>query len=318
MGKFLLKRLASMVVTLWLLATIVFLLAAKGLPGDIGRKVLGPTANAGDVAAFNTRIGTDKPLFVQYLRSLKNLVTLDFGESFQFGSPVLDLLVPALGRSAKLAILAFVITIPISIAAGIFAARRQDKLADRVVVNAGLASSSVPEFVTASVLLAVFAVQWQVGSVYARVPDGTSFFGQLEFLLLPAMAMVVSYFGYIARMTRAGVITALHADYTRTATLKGLGGGQVMRRHVLRNAMAPTITVISVQIGYLFGGIIGVEKVFNYPGLGTMMLNAVGKKDIPVLQTAVLMVGIIYMVSTLLADLLIAMLNPRVRLERAT
>ena len=108
------------------------------------------------------------------------------------------------------------------------------------------------------------------------------------------------------------------ADYTRTATLKGLGGGQVMRRHVLRNAMAPTITVISVQIGYLFGGIIGVEKVFNYPGLGTMMLNAVGKKDIPVLQTAVLMVGIIYMVSTLLADLLIAMLNPRVRLERAT
>jgi peptide/nickel transport system permease protein len=112
------------------------------------------------------------------------------------------------------------------------------------------------------------------------------------------------------------VITALHADYTRTATMKGLTPGEVMRRHVLRNALAPTITVISVQIGYLFGGIIGVEKVFNYAGLGTMMLNAVGKKDIPVLQTAVLMVGIIYMVSTLLADLAIAALNPRVRLER--
>ena len=306
-----------MLITLWLLATIVFLLV-NVLPGDVGRKVLGPTANPADVAAFNERLGTDQPLLTQYWRSMRQLITFDFGESFQTGGPVLDLLLPALGRSAKLALLAFVITIPISIAAGIFAARRQDKLADRVVVNVGLASSSLPEFVTASVLLALFAVKWQFGSVYANVPEGTSFFGQLEYLLLPAMAMVVSYFGYITRMTRAGVITALHADYTRTATMKGLKPGEVMRRHVLRNAMAATITVISVQIGYLFGGIIGVEKVFNYAGLGTMMLNAVGKKDIPVLQTAVLMVGIIYMVSTLLADLLIAALNPRVRLERGS
>lgn len=306
-----------MLVTLWLLATIVFLLV-NVLPGDVGRKVLGPTANADDVAAFNARLGTDEPLLTQYWNSLKQLVTLDFGESFQTGGPVLDLLIPALGRSAKLAVLAFVITIPISIAAGIFAARRKDQLADRVVVNVGLASSSVPEFVTASVLLAVFAVNFELGSVYANVPEGTSFIGQLEYLLLPAMALVLAYFGYIARMTRSGVITALQADYTRTATMKGLKPGQVMRRHVLRNAMAVTISVISVQIGYLFGGIIGVEKVFNYAGLGTMMLNAVAKKDIPVLQTAVLMVGIIYMVSTLLADLLIAALNPRVRLERDT
>jgi peptide/nickel transport system permease protein len=306
-----------MLITLWLLATIVFLLV-NVLPGDVGRKVLGPTANPADVAAFNERLGTDQPLLTQYWRSMRQLITFDFGDSFQTGGPVLDLLLPALGRSAKLALLAFVITIPISIAAGIYAARRQDKLADRVVVNVGLASSSLPEFVTASVLLALFAVKWQFGSVYANVPEGTSFFGQLEYLLLPAMAMVVSYFGYITRMTRAGVITALHADYTRTATMKGLKPGEVMRRHVLRNAMAATITVISVQIGYLFGGIIGVEKVFNYAGLGTMMLNAVGKKDIPVLQTAVLMVGIIYMVSTLLADLLIAALNPRVRLERGS
>ncbi len=306
-----------MVVTLWMIATIVFMIV-NVLPGDVGRKVLGPTANKIDVAAMNARLGTDKPLLEQYVRSLKNLATFDFGDSFQSGGPVMDLLWPALGRSAKLAILAFIITIPISIAAGIFAARRQDKLADRVVVNAGLASSSLPEFVTASVLLAVFAVNFKIGNVYANVPDGTSFFGQLDYLLLPAMAMVVSYFGYIARMTRAGVISSLHADYTRTATLKGLSSGQVMRRHVIRNAMAPTITVISVQIGYLFGGIIGVERVFNYAGLGTMMLNAVGKKDIPVLQTAVLMVGIIYMISTLLADLLIAAINPRVRLERGT
>ena len=124
-----------------------------------------------------------------------------------------------------------------------------------------------------------------------------------------------AYFGYIARMSRAGVINGLQSDYARTATMKGLSKGQVMRRHILRNVLAPTITVISVQIGYLFGGIIGVERVFNYKGLGSTMLNAVIHQDIPVLQGAVLIVGVVYMVSTLVADLLIAVLNPRVRLE---
>jgi peptide/nickel transport system permease protein len=314
MRRFILQRLLSILVTLWLLATIVFLLV-NVLPGDVGRQILGPFAPQVEVDRFNERLGTDRPLLTQYVDSIGNVFTLDFGDSYQSGQPVMDLILPALGRSGKLALLAFVITIPISIAAGVYAARRQDKFADRVVVNAGLASSSIPEFVTAALLLAVFAVHWKLGKAFANPPEGTSLIGQLEYLLLPALAMVFAYFGYIARMTRAGVISALQADYTRTATMKGLSNGQVMRRHVLRNALAPTITVISVQIGYLFGGIIGVEKVFNYAGLGSTMLNAVGSKDIPVLQGAVLLVGIIYMLSTLLADLLIAALNPRVRLE---
>jgi len=312
--RFLLKRLASAVATLWLLATIVFLLV-NVLPGDVGRKILGPTAPKEDVADYNRRLGTDQPLIVQYLKSVKRVFTLDFGQSYQSGADVTELVRSALFRSGKLALLAFVITIPISIAAGIFAARRKDRLADRIVVNLGLATSSLPEFVTAAVLLTVFAVHWKLGHVYANPPPGTSVIGQLPYLLLPALAMVIAYFGYIARMTRAGVINSLQSDYARTATMKGLTNGQVMRRHLLRNALAPTITVISVQIGYLFGGIIGVERVFNYAGLGSTMLNAVEAKDIPVLQGAVLIVGVIYMLSTLLADLLIAFLNPRVRLE---
>jgi len=256
-----------------------------------------------------------RPLLAQYFTSIRRVFTLDFGTSYQFGTGVKSIIFPALLRSGKLALLAFIITIPISIAAGIYAARRQDKLSDRVIVNAGLASSSIPEFVTAAVLMSVFAVNLDFGKVYANPPAGTSLFGQLEYLILPALAMVVAYFGYIARMTRAGVIGALASDYARTATMKGMSKSQVMRRHVLRNALAPTITVISVQIGYLIGGIIGVEKVFNYAGLGSTMLTAVGSKDIPVLQGAVLLVGLVYMTSTLLADLLIAYLNPRVRLE---
>ena len=316
MGRYLLRRLASAVVTLWLLATIVFLIV-NVIPGDVGRRVLGPFALKEDVARFNHQIGTDRPLINQYFTSIRRLFTLDFGDSYQTQGAVSKIIFPALFRSGKLALLAFVITIPISIAAGIFAARRQDKVADRVVVNTGLATSSIPEFVTAAVLMSIFCVHWKLGHVFANPPVGTSVFGQLPYLITPALAMVIAYFGYIARMSRAGVIQGLQSDYARTASMKGLSSGQVMRRHILRNALAPTITVISVQVGYLFGGIIGVEKVFNYAGLGSTMLSAVVSKDVPVLQGAVLLVGIVYMVSTLLADVLIAFLNPRVRLEKS-
>jgi peptide/nickel transport system permease protein len=314
MRRFLLKRLVSAIVTLWLLATIVFLIV-NVLPGDVGRKILGPFATQESVAAYNERLGTNRPLIVQYLDSMRRVFTFNFGDAYSTSSPVNDIIFPALGRSAKLALLAFVITIPLSIMAGIIAARRQDKLTDRAIVNAGLATSSIPEFVSAAVLMSIFCVHWKIGEVYANPPDGTPLLGQLRYLLMPALAMAIAYFGYLARMTRAGVIAAQSSDYARTATMKGLPQSTVMRRHILRNALAPTITVISVQIGYLMGGIIGVEKVFNYNGLGTVMLNAQKAKDIPLLQGAVLLVGIIYMLSTLIADLVIAYLNPRVRLE---
>jgi peptide/nickel transport system permease protein len=316
MGRYLLRRLGSAVITLWLLSTIVFF-TVNVLPGDVGRKVLGPFALKEDVARLNHVLGTDRPLLSQYVTSLRRLFTLDFGHSYQTGQLVTKMLFPSLQRSGKLALLAFIITIPLSIAAGIFTARRQDKVSDRVVVTAGIATSSIPEFVTAAVLMSLFAVTWKLGPVFADPPAGAGIFTQIHYLLLPALAMVVAYFGYIMRMSRAGVIHGLQSDYARTATMKGLSKGQVMRKHILRNALAPTITVISVQIGYLFGGIIGVERVFNYHGVGSLMLTAVTARDVPVLQAAVLVVGLIYMVSTLLADLLIAFLNPRVRLERS-
>jgi peptide/nickel transport system permease protein len=314
MSRYILRRLGSALVTLWLLTSIVFLIV-NILPGNVARQILGPFATKENVDAFNARLGTDKSLITQYLTSMRRVFTLSFGDSYATGSSVNKIIFPALFRSGKLALLAFVITIPVSIIAGIVAARRQDKLTDRVIVNFGLATSSVPEFVSAAVLMTVFCVHWKIGKVYATPPDGTSVLGQFQYLLMPALAMAIAYFGYLARMTRAGVISAQHSDYARTATMKGLSKGQVMRRHILRNALAPTLTVISVQIGYLFGGIIGVERVFNYAGLGSAMLFAAGKKDVPVLQGAVLLVGIIYMMSTLIVDVVIAYLNPRVRLE---
>ena len=178
----------------------------------------------------------------------------------------------------------------------------------------GLASSSIPEFVTGSILAIVVGVKLGWLPVLARVPEGAGPLTELKYLLLPALSMAIVYFGYIARMTRAGTIAALGADYTRTAVMKGLPSGYIMRHHVLRNALVPTVAVIGVQIGYLFGGLIGVEKIFNYAGLGQLLLTAVKAKDIPVLQAGVIVIGIVYMFATLAADLLIAWMNPRARL----
>jgi peptide/nickel transport system permease protein len=314
MIRWLLRRLVLSLITLWLLATIVFVIA-NVLPNDVGRTILGPFAPQESVDALNAKLGTDDPLPEQYVRALRNLVTFDFGNSFQSGRPVIPLIVAAIGRSGLLAAYALLLTIPIAIATGLFAGRRRDRPADRAIVLAGLTLSSIPEFVIGTFLVVVVGVQLRLLPVLATPPPNASIVDLARFLAMPALAMAIVYFGYIARMTRAGTIEVLESDYIRTATMKGLTTGQTMRRHVLRNALVPTVAVIGVQIGYLFGGIIGVEKIFNYNGMGQLMLFAAQRKDIPVLTAGVIVIGIVYMAATLAADLIIAWMNPRARAE---
>ncbi|MBA2718448.1 MAG: ABC transporter permease [Chloroflexi bacterium] len=314
MVRYLLRRLLLGLITLWLLATIVFAIT-NILPTDVGRTILGPFAPPETVAALNEKLGTNRPLPVRYVESMIGLVTLNFGDSFVSGSPVLPQVLGAVGRSAKLAGLALLITIPLSIAAGLYAARRRDRLADRAIVLAGVTLSSIPEFVTGTILVVVVGVQLDLLPVLATAPEKADLVTQIRYLLLPAVAMAIVYFGYIARMTRAGAIEVLQSDYIRTATMKGLTTSQTMRRHVLRNALVPTVAVIAVQIGYLFGGIIAVEKIFNYNGMGATMLYAAQRKDLPMLTAGVIVIGLVYMLATLAADLIIAWMNPRIRLE---
>jgi peptide/nickel transport system permease protein len=314
MTRYLSRRLLLSIVTLWLLVTIVFVITNM-LPSDVGRTILGPFAPQESVDALNQRLGTDRPLIVQYLDQLRKIVTLNFGASFVTGQDVLPQLLGAVGRSAKLAGLALVITIPISIVAGLFAARRRDRRVDRAIVLAGVTSSSIPEFITGTILVVVVGVQLKLLPVLATPPPNADILTQVRYLLMPATAMAIVYFGYIARMTRSGTIDVLQSDYIRTATMKGLTTSQTMRRHVLRNALIPTVAVIAVQIGYLFGGIIAVEKIFNYNGMGLTMLNAAQQKDLPMLTAGVIIIGVVYMLATLGADLITAWMNPRIRLE---
>jgi peptide/nickel transport system permease protein len=314
MARFILRRLLLSLVTLWLLATIVFVIS-NVLPSDVGRTILGPFAPQESVDAVNERLGTNRPILVRYVDSLRQIVTLDFGDSYVTQQPVMPQLAGAIGRSAKLAGLALLITIPISIIAGLYAARRRDRKIDRAIVLLGVTSSSIPEFVTGTILVVVVGVALRWLPVLATPPDNADIPTQIRYLLMPAVAMAIVYFGYIARMTRAGTIEVLQSDYIRTATMKGLTTRATMLHHVLRNALVPTVAVIAVQIGYLFGGIIAVEKIFNYNGMGSTMLFAAQHKDLPMLTAGVIIIGIVYMVATLAADLIMAWMNPRIRLD---
>ncbi|HWM22098.1 MAG TPA: ABC transporter permease [Ilumatobacteraceae bacterium] len=313
MTRYVLRRLALSIITLFLIILIVFLIN-NVFPSDIGRRLAGPFAPQVQVDEINEKLGTNDPLINQFGRLVKGVATFDYGDSYAQNRPVSDVIGQAFWRSMKLLVYALVLTIPLSVMAGIFAARRHGTVPDRAVVTLGVASSSIPEFVSSVILQAVIGVKLGWFHVVAKAPDGASILTQLSYLTLPALALVIVYFGYIARMTRAGVIAALDADYTRTATMKGLSTTQVLRRHVLRNGLQPTVSVVGVQIGYVMGSLVAIEKIFNYPGLGLTIFNA-ASKDPPVLVAGVLVVATVYMLATLASDLVLAWMNPRARLE---
>jgi peptide/nickel transport system permease protein len=171
--------------------------------------------------------------------------------------------------------------------------------------------------VTGIILILVFALWLDVLPVSASAPSGSGPLTEIKYLILPALTLVLVLFGYIARITRAGTIEALDADYTRTALLKGLPRRTVIRRHVLRNSLLPTIAVVATQTGFMIGGLVVIETLFNYPGMGRLIFNAAKQKDFPLLESAVLIVGIVYLVANLVADLAYSLLNPRIRYATA-
>ncbi|HEX6221105.1 MAG TPA: ABC transporter permease [Acidimicrobiia bacterium] len=314
MSRFVLRRIGLALITLLLLSVLVFI-GTQVLPGDVGRRVLGPFATQEAVDALNARLGTDRPLLVQYWDWITRAVTGDLGFSISFSRPVSELLGRALVNSLKLAALAFVLVVPLSLLGGIIAALKRGTFVDRLITVGGLSATVIPEFVSGIVLIIVFAVflRWLPGT--ANAPAGSGFLTQMRFLILPAIPLVLVLFGYIARITRAGVIEALDADYTRTAILKGLPRSTVIRRDVLRNALLPTIAVIASQVGYLIGGLVVVEVLFTYQGVGKLLYDAARTADFPLLAGGVLVVGAAFQVSMLLADLAYSWLNPRIRLS---
>jgi peptide/nickel transport system permease protein len=309
---FLLKRLGLSLVTLSLLSVMAFA-GAQVLPGNLGRAMLGPFADQRAVDALNHEMGTDRPVLVQYADWVSRFAVGDMGKSYAYRTPVAPLVTTALINSAKLALVAFLLVVPLGILGGIVAALNAGRPLDRGLTIFGLSATIVPEFVSGIVLILVFGVWLKWLPISATWPNDAGALTQVYHLLLPSIPLVLVLFGYIARMTRAGMIEALDSDYTRTAILKGLPHRTVIWRHVLRNALLPTISVIATQTAYLIGGLVVIETLFHYQGIGGLIFTAASKKDFPTLQAGVLTVGAIFILASLCADLLYALLNPRIR-----
>ena len=311
MTRYILRRLGLALITLFILSVVVFMVSAV-LPGSVGRAILGPFADQQAVDQLNAELGVDGPIFTRYVSWAGGAVRGDFGDSYKFRAPVMDFVPTALFASIKLALMTLLLVVPLGIIGGTLAALRQGKASDRVITISGLSLAVTPEFVIGIVLILIFAVNlgWLPagGSAKGSVAD------QIKVLVLPAITLTAILFGYLARMARAGTIEALNADYARTATLKGLPRRTVLGKHILRNSLLPTIAVIATQMSYLLGGLLVTETLFNYRGLGLLISDAAGDRDIPMLMGSVFIVGALAMMFTLVADLLIAWLNPRVRL----
>ena len=310
MRRFLLTRLALTIVTLVLVSIMVFAVA-EVLPGDVGRTILGPFASNEQVARLDHELGVDRPLVVRYVDWISGFVHGDWGESALLNVPVRPLVLDSLILGA----FALVLIVPFSIFMGVVAALKYGRATDRVISVTGLSLIALPEFVAGVLLLVVFAVKLGWFPVSSTVPSANPV-DIVRQLLLPSIPLMLVLFGYISRMARAGTVDVLQSNYTRTAMLKGLPQRTVIWRHVLRNSLLPTISVVSVQIGYLVGGLVVVEKLFNYPGVGKLVLDSAIGHDLPVLEATVLMIAVLYMVSNLVADLLYGVLNPRVRFAR--
>jgi peptide/nickel transport system permease protein len=310
MISFILKRVGLAVITLFILSLIVFF-AAQVLPGDPARAILGPLASAASVKALAHQLGTDKPLLDQYWTWISHVVQGHLGQSYQYREPIGPLITTALGNSLKLAALAFVLVVPLGILGGVVAALNVGKPLDRIISVVGLTATVIPEVVSGIVLILIFAIGLNVLPLSAS--GGHGFGGTIYHLIMPAIPLTLILFGYIEQMARAGTVEALASDYARTATLKGLPRGVMIRRHVLRNSLLPTITVIATQTGYLIGGLVLVEFLFRYNGIGQLIYNAANSKDFPMLEAGVLVIGVVYMVATLFADVMFSLLNPRIR-----
>jgi peptide/nickel transport system permease protein len=310
--RFLVRRAPLALITLIVLSLVVFF-GGQLLPGDVGRAVLGPLADPRAVAAFNHQMGVDRPLLVQYWDWISHFARGDMGMSYTFRSPVAPFVADALANSLKLAGLAFCLVVPLGIAGGVAAALAVGRWGDRAIIITGQSLGVVPEFISSIVLILIFGVWLRWLPMSADWPDGAGPLTQLRYLILPALPLVIIFFGYIARVARTGAVEALDSDYTRTAVLKGLPWVTVLTRHVLRNALLPTITVSASLVGYLAGGLVVVETLFHYRGIGGLIYMAARAKDFPMLEGGVLTIGLVYTAAALLGDLLSAALNPRLR-----
>lgn len=313
MLRYVLRRLAFLVLTVLITSIIVFAVTQL-LPGDVARVILGREAGEAAIQALRQQLGLNDPAPVQYIHWLGHFVTGNWGTSFTSQTPVLSLVGQRLGNSMMLLVVTLVLSVPVAVGLGVVAGLRQDTALDHTISISALSVVGLPEFVTGWILIQLLAFKLQLFPASSTLAPGTGFFEALPLLVLPALTATLVLLAYVARLTRAGVIEELKKPYVRTADLKGLPRRTVVVKHVLRNALLPTITVVAISFGWLISGLVVTENVFNYPGLGRLLVFSIDRRDLPVIQAVAMVTVLAYALANLVADLLYAALNPRIRL----
>lgn len=312
MATYILRRLGFILLTM-LLASILIFAATQLLPGDVAQVVLGQFATPEAVANLREELGLNRPIYVQYVDWLTHFVVGDWGDSMVSHQPVRPMVMSRLRNSAMLAALALVFYVPLGILLGLIAALNREKLLDQGIAGLSMAFVGLPEFVSGLLLISIFALRLGVLPANSSIDPDSTFVEALPYLILPAIAVSLTSLGYVARMTRASTIDVLRTDYVRAADLKGLPRRTVLGKHVLRNALLPTITVVAMGIGFLIGGLIVTETVFGYPGLGRLLIYGIQRRDLILIQACSMVVVAVFAFSNLAADLLYGVLNPRIR-----
>jgi len=308
------KRLLSVFPVLFGLSVIVFLVMSM-IPGDPATAILGAYATPENVERINRDLGLDKPLVQQYFIWIGNVLQGDFGRSFALNRPVLDEVLERFQATLVLAGVSLILCSVIGLLAGVVSAVRQFGWADKLITFAVLAGISMPSFWLGLILILLFAVKWRLlpaSGMYA-IYGGGDLKDLLLHLILPAATLAVVAAGVIARLTRAAMLEVLRQDFVRTARAKGLPERQVVYRHAFRAALVSVIPVIGIQAGFVLGGAVYIETVFQWPGIGAMLVNAISTRDILLVQGGVLVVAASYVLFNLAADILQTMLDPRIR-----
>jgi peptide/nickel transport system permease protein len=316
MGRLLVQRFSLALMVLAFVSLIVFVMVEL-LPGDAATAYLGRDATPEEVAEMRMALGLDRPAPERFLAWAGGLVRGDLGVSLARGEPINAFLWMRLRNSLLLGITAALVGFPLAIGLGIVAGLARDRLPDLLLSTLALIGMSLPEFVTATLLIYLFSIQWRLFPAVTLVNPDAPLVELLPNIVLPILTLIVLLTAYILRVVRTSIIEVMRSDYIRVARMKGLTNFWVVLRHALPNALLPTLTIAALTIAWLIGGLFVIEKVFNYPGIGTLLLTAINDRDLPVVQSIAIVMAVIYVIANLGADLLTLVLNPRLRSRRA-
>jgi peptide/nickel transport system permease protein len=314
MLKYMIRRLGLLVLTLIGISAMIFIII-QILPGDAVDQILEAwvETEGGAHDILRAQLGLDRPWYEQYFGWLWDIMHGDLGRSLAMEAPIAPILLERLGFSLRLAVPALILSVTLSLFLGVIAAIRPNSFVDNAITVITLTGVSVPAFISGSLFIVIFAAWLNWLPSTSSLSEGEGFFHWAYVLAMPIAVLTIESLAHLTRITRSSMIEVLKTPYVRTARLKGLPKRLVVYKHALRNAMLPTVTVIAFNIGWMLGGVVLVEQVFSYPGLGSLVLFAIEQRDTPLLQASMMFVASGYCIANLLADLAYALLDPRIR-----